>query len=840
LASSDGITGDDVVELPAGTHAHYNWGFTAPGTYRVTMEASGVLVDGGETAASQAVVTFVVGDATIAAPDDYMVTGDNMVRGNVFLNDQFADGAVPMISPGDAPGHGSVAWNPDGSFTYTPDGTFDGEDRFSYILSDGTTDTIGVVTVTAATPPQGEVLNEGHADFAVNYHDDHWDFAVFGEHEHGHDHGHDHGDDHGHDHDHGHDDDHGHGGGLHLDEVIIHGGADAGITRPEGAAFDFTGVSAGETLYVLPQANTPGLPFIGLNGEEIEANTFVDNEFSLNLLAVDGPGEFSLWQSDSFGTPEIFFASSDGITAADSITLPEGAHAHHNWGFSEEGTYRVTVQASGVLQDGMTPVVSEAVTLTFMIGDVLVASPDRYTVSRGNSIHGNVLFNDFAPDAESLVAELGATVSRGSLDFASDGSFVYTPSSDFHQAESFVYSVRDGSGAELMATVMIDAAMEHSFDVVFSNGHADIGLALGEHDHGDGGGDHDHADPEWDLHIHDEDGDAEYDPDDGLFYVGMSAYTQRTAAAASPEFDFMGVAPGEFFYLLPAAESPNLLHVGFSTEEIESGTLLDGTATLHLKSVDGPGEFSLWDSGLAGVDVKFATSDGISSHDELIIPEGVHRHYNMGFSKAGRYEITVQASGTLADGDTVVSEDVTYFFQVGNTVSEIDVATGQQQRSFVRDLDLVFLGEESLDEIADLSRIRLTQYDVAGENGFDILDPARFPNMSVDGNVLSLDWGSQGIGGNRSTTLGNGLYRLSVDIDGDGEYDVDKYFHRLFGDVDGDGSVDQADLDQIIASIGTNDPESDVDGNRRVNAIDRILASRSLGQHLADGIHLDD
>ena len=105
---------------------------------------------------------------------------------------------------------------------------------------------------------------------------------------------------------------------------------------------------------------------------------------------------------------------------------------------------------------------------------------------------------------------------------------------------------------------------------------------------------------------------------------------------------------------------------------------------------------------------------------------------------------------------------------------------------------------------------------------------------------MRLDWGSQGIGGNRSTMLGDGYYRLSIDFDGDGDYDQDMYFHRLFGDVTGDGQVTSEDVVQIASEFGSTTGESDVNGDRRVNGIDRLLASRSLGRKLGGGLELDD
>jgi surface-anchored protein len=57
----DGISGADVRQLTAGDHAHYNFAFSAPGTYTVTLRASGTLIAGAEFTESDPVdYTFVV------------------------------------------------------------------------------------------------------------------------------------------------------------------------------------------------------------------------------------------------------------------------------------------------------------------------------------------------------------------------------------------------------------------------------------------------------------------------------------------------------------------------------------------------------------------------------------------------------------------------------------------------------------------------------------------------------------------------------------------------------------------------------------------------------------
>lgn len=47
MASRDGISANDQVEVFAGSHAHLNWAFSAPGRYTVEFTASGTLSDGG-------------------------------------------------------------------------------------------------------------------------------------------------------------------------------------------------------------------------------------------------------------------------------------------------------------------------------------------------------------------------------------------------------------------------------------------------------------------------------------------------------------------------------------------------------------------------------------------------------------------------------------------------------------------------------------------------------------------------------------------------------------------------------------------------------------------------
>ncbi len=118
--------------------------------------------------------------------------------------------------------------------------------------------------------------------------------------------------------------------------------------------------------------------------------------------------------------------------------------------------------------------------------------------------------------------------------------------------------------------------------------------------------------------------------------------------------------------------------------------------------------------------MRMATADGITAADFITILEGGHGHFNFGFTEMGLYEVTFEAVATLADGDTVASGDVTYFFQVGQTAEDINIVRleganriDQVQRSYIRHLDVLFETEDGLDDLLmNPERIRLKKFDL--------------------------------------------------------------------------------------------------------------------------------
>ena len=88
-----------------------------------------------------------------------------------------------------------------------------------------------------------------------------------------------------------------------------------------------------------------------------------------------------------------------------------------------------------------------------------VAVNDTYTFNEDTSFSLNppgVKINDSDPDGNPLTASLVTTTTNGTLFFNADGSFLYTPNSNFYGTDSFTYRDLDGLTFSNTATVTLN------------------------------------------------------------------------------------------------------------------------------------------------------------------------------------------------------------------------------------------------------------------------------------------------------------------------------------------------------------------------------------------------
>ncbi len=186
-----------------------------------------------------------------------------------------------------------------------------------------------------------------------------------------------------------------------------------------------------------------------------------------------------------------------------------------------------------------------------------------------------------------------------------------------------------------------------------------------------------YANGAWTMDVLDETDNVVYAPSDVLLYVNASARQTQPAG-----WNFIGAGDGNLDWQLPEEEDPTLLTVALSTEDTAPGTFNiyrpnDPRITragewmkFTLRDLQGPGDISAWQDDQGPPSSWWISSyDGGRTLDPVVyIEPGGHMHLNWGFTAAGIYQATFEASGFLnGHGLPSRSDDVTFTFGVEDT-----------------------------------------------------------------------------------------------------------------------------------------------------------------------------
>jgi surface-anchored protein len=145
-------------------------------------------------------------------------------------------------------------------------------------------------------------------------------------------------------------------------DVVLHLVPAARNTVPVDPAYSFLG-TPGAPVWLIPQTQIPGIVWAGWNTESLSPQD-VTGAVNLRVTAVDGPGRLGIFLTGII--PTVLVDSGNGLP--DVITVPLGTHAHANWGFGAEGTYRIAIEVAANLADGRT--VTDSDIFTIAVGDV--------------------------------------------------------------------------------------------------------------------------------------------------------------------------------------------------------------------------------------------------------------------------------------------------------------------------------------------------------------------------------------------------------------------------------------------------------------------------------------
>jgi VCBS repeat-containing protein len=425
--------------------------------YRVTAITGGVVVfdlragspSGTDTllnfeqlSFSDGIIVLVVANAVPdAVADTYTLVEDGVLAVGaafgVLANDSDANGDPLLAALVDGPANGTLVLADDGSFLYVPHANWFGTDSFTYLASDGVagSEVVTVTLVVTAVNDAPTALNDTFSLFAGQV------LAI------------------------------GPGGVLANDSDIEPGALSAQLVS--GPARGTLSLSADGGFIYTPEAGFVGedsFVYAAIDADGGSANATV-------RLTVVAPNLPPVGNADAYAMNEdgvLAVSAGAGVLANDSDPEGEGIAAllasgpsHGQLSLNVDGSFVYRPNADWHGTDSFTyrptdgSAIGTPVLVTISVApvnDAPIARADAFAVAEDSMLSvlpPGVLLNDSDPDGDALSLTLGTGPTRGTLSWAGDGSFLYTPNPDFFGTDSFTYSVSDGTLSSTATVTLI-------------------------------------------------------------------------------------------------------------------------------------------------------------------------------------------------------------------------------------------------------------------------------------------------------------------------------------------------------------------------------------------------
>jgi len=355
----------------------------------------------------------------------------SVVANGILANDSDAESDPLTASVVSSPTHASYFYLlSDGSFYYTPTAGYVGADSFTYKANDGTSDsntatvTINVTNTAPSASNDSYTVHQGQSF---------------------------------------------HGSTVFANDSDANGDTlTLVIVSSTSHASYFNMNSDGSFEY------TPDTGYVGSDTFTYKANDgAADSSIATVSLSVTNNAPTA--SSDSYNIHQgnaLAVAASHGVlhndADADGDTLTANLISDVSHGYlalSDDGSYNYLPDSGYSGSDSFTYEASDGaantstVTVTINVtNDAPLASDDTYFVVPNESIYITaaigVLSNDYDPNGDTLTADIVATASHGYLLLSTDGSFTYSPDTDYTGPDSFTYEATDG--AEVSDTVTVN------------------------------------------------------------------------------------------------------------------------------------------------------------------------------------------------------------------------------------------------------------------------------------------------------------------------------------------------------------------------------------------------
>lgn len=452
LLANDSSAADATVEIVSGPasgvlEAQPDGGFVYTpeanysGEVTFTYRATNAMGVGNEATVTLSIAE--VNDVPVATNDSFSVDEDQplTVTTSVMSNDFDVEGSPLTASLASQPMHGTVTFNPDGTFSYQAEANYNGIDGFSYWINDGA-DNSEVATVTISVNPVNDLPTAGNDEFTV------------------------------------------------AEDAVLHVDAANGVLSNDS---DIDGDTLTATIVAQPEHGTvtlnadgsfvytPAADYNGVDGFSYLADDGLGNSnvasVTINVTPVNDPpvavnDEYTVAEDTELTVeiPGVLLNDLDPDSTVLSTTLVNPPQ-YGTVTLGSDGTLVYMPAADFNGMDGFSYTVSDgeltsavaSVTINVTpVNDAPIGVADAYEIAEDNVltiVENGVLANDIDVDSTNLTAVMGTPPTNGTVVLNSDGTFTYTPNADFAGEDSFTYTTSDGelSGAETTVTITVTA-----------------------------------------------------------------------------------------------------------------------------------------------------------------------------------------------------------------------------------------------------------------------------------------------------------------------------------------------------------------------------------------------
>lgn len=196
---------------------------------------------------------------------------------------------------------------------------------------------------------------------------------------------------------------------------------------------------------------------------------------------------------------------------------------------------------------------------------------------------------------------------------------------------------------------------------VLERGHVDIGPR--------------YVDGAWTVLVHDDAARTDDDatsvwrsPDETVFRVGDEAILTVPDGEA---YAFLGMPSGQEVHVVPQVQDPDVVWLGWNTQDPEVMSTIDRGVTMSLLGVEGPGDVVVYLQSGSFDEPDVLWDSRTVEPQPAWVAVNTHAHANWVFSDPGVYLARVEISAELVDGGTV-SDTRDLRFAVGEDTATDD------------------------------------------------------------------------------------------------------------------------------------------------------------------------